>query len=197
LSRRLWHWAEGKVIPREGRVGGARIHHNGLNRVAADSQLGKRQAHSEGGGPRLFVVFRRSDHRGVGQSLPAAEENQAGAERRSITLLRQIRLEEDVQGLLVCEDARDTGVAGVKPLTLHLIDSLYDKFMDSEAHAARSARASAEPANPESEQQPSPDEIQAELETLPDSAIQTLRTKTLRERGRRVMAFDRQMFSRQ
>ena len=86
--------------------------------------------------------------------------------------------------------------AKTKPLSVNTVDCLFDLFQEQKAAAARSTRPAAPVAGPESEQ-PSQEEIQVGLENLTDKQLADLKTKTLRERGRRVMALDREMFGRE
>jgi hypothetical protein len=86
--------------------------------------------------------------------------------------------------------------ASIKPLTVHVVDSLYDKFQDHKSEAARFTRRTPHATLPENEPVPSQEQVTTELESLGDSALETLRTKTLRHRGHLVRQFNEQMFGR-
>jgi hypothetical protein len=86
--------------------------------------------------------------------------------------------------------------AAIKPLTVRIIDAFFDKFEDQKAEHARSTRRAAQPVAPEGEHIPSQVEVQSELESLSDSALEKLRTQTLRHRGHLIRQFDEQIVGR-
>ena len=80
----------------------------------------------------------------------------------------------------------------LKPLNLHVIDALFDKFEDQKAEHARSTRRTAQPVAPEAEQIPS----QADLENLSDRDVERLRNATLRERAHEIRRFNNRIYGR-
>ena len=83
--------------------------------------------------------------------------------------------------------------ASVKPLTINVIDALFDKYEDQRAEAARSSRRAAQTVvrEPDAEQPVT----EVDLEKLSDAEIAKLRTGALLERGRRIREFDRSIAS--
>ena len=84
-------------------------------------------------------------------------------------------------------------VQKAKPLTVSVLEFLWERFQYEKTQAAHSPQPAAPVAEPETEQEPSPEEVQARLETLPDEQIEKLRTQTLRHRGHAIRRFDERM----
>ena len=84
--------------------------------------------------------------------------------------------------------------AEIRPLTVNNVDYLFDRFQES--HAARAARRPAQTDIPQNELEPAQADVQAELETLSDSALEKLRTQTLRHRGHLIRQFHERVAGR-
>jgi hypothetical protein len=84
-------------------------------------------------------------------------------------------------------------VAETRPLTIRILDCLYDRFLDQKSEAARGARRAVQPAAPESEHIPNQAEVQNELENMNDVELAKLRLKTIRHRAELVRRFDAQI----
>ncbi len=83
-------------------------------------------------------------------------------------------------------------VSASRALTIHSVDSIYDRYLEEKAQAIRHPRRAVQPDAPESE----PVVTQGDLERLSDSEIDKLRQAALLERGRRVKQFDQEVFGR-
>jgi hypothetical protein len=84
--------------------------------------------------------------------------------------------------------------SSIKPLSIRIVDAILDRWQDEQADTARSTRRATQPAAPEPV--PSQEEVTAEMETLSDSALEKLRTQTLRHRGHLIRQFDTDVLGR-
>jgi|ERR1700730_14740755 len=86
--------------------------------------------------------------------------------------------------------------AAIKPLSVRIVDCLYDKYLDTKAETARATRRPTQPATPENKPVPSQEELAVELEQLSDAELAKLKTATMRHRGHLVRRFDESMAGR-
>jgi hypothetical protein len=82
--------------------------------------------------------------------------------------------------------------ASIKPLTLRIIDALYDKYQDQKSEAARAKRHAAPPAAPETE----PIVTEEDLDRLSDDGVAKLHSAIVKNRARHVSRIDRTTLGR-
>jgi hypothetical protein len=86
--------------------------------------------------------------------------------------------------------------SAIKPLSVRIVDCLYDKYLDTKAETARATRRPTQAATPEKKPVPSQEELAVELEQLSDVEIAKLKSATMRHRGHLVRRFDESMAGR-
>jgi hypothetical protein len=81
----------------------------------------------------------------------------------------------------------------IRPLTVNNVDFLFDRWQEQ---SSRSTRRAIQADTSENQPEPTQEDIIAELESLPDSALDKLRTQTQRHRAQLVRKFDTDVLGR-